>query len=217
MRSDLLQPHDTLAAAELLQQCLINPGFTATTLADADAAAAVASAFVSINKRAAVFIRAASAAGHDTALQDEVAGSAGLADAASIDQEGASTPVAAAAARVEARDSEHNVRTAALCFAAAAPALAAFAFNIASRIQQAAGTWHTDSQQQANNPEHGSSSSTTNSDSSSIAGSSSFSCQSKASAVLLAVLLARSLVVLADAMEAAAAAAGCTPAELYAR
>jgi hypothetical protein len=35
--------------------------------------------------------------------------------------------------------------------------------------------------------------------------------------VLLAVLVARSLVVLADAMEAAAAAAGSTPAQLFAR
>jgi hypothetical protein len=40
--------------------------------------------------------------------------------------------------------------------------------------------------------------------------------QSRASAALL-VLLARSLVVLADAMEAAAAAAGMTPAQLFAR
>jgi hypothetical protein len=46
---------------------------------------------------------------------------------------------------------------------------------------------------------------------------SSSSSQSRASAVLLAVLLARSAVVLADAMEAAAAAAGITPAELFAR
>jgi hypothetical protein len=41
--------------------------------------------------------------------------------------------------------------------------------------------------------------------------------QSRASAALLAVLLARSLVVLADALEAAAAAAGMTPAQLFAR
>jgi hypothetical protein len=41
--------------------------------------------------------------------------------------------------------------------------------------------------------------------------------QCRASAALLVVLLARSLVVLADAMEAAAAAAGMTPAQLLAR
>jgi hypothetical protein len=41
--------------------------------------------------------------------------------------------------------------------------------------------------------------------------------QQRASAALLAVLLARSLVVLTDAMDAAAAAAGMSPAQLYAR
>jgi pyrroline-5-carboxylate reductase len=41
--------------------------------------------------------------------------------------------------------------------------------------------------------------------------------QQQASAALLAVLLAKSLVVLTDAMDAAAAAAGMTPAQLYAR
>jgi hypothetical protein len=41
--------------------------------------------------------------------------------------------------------------------------------------------------------------------------------QQHASAALLAVLLARSLVVLTDAMDAAAEAAGMTPAQLYAR
>jgi hypothetical protein len=49
------------------------------------------------------------------------------------------------------------------------------------------------------------------------ADSSSSSSQGKSSAVLLAVLLARSVVVLADAMDAAAATAGITPAQLYAR
>jgi hypothetical protein len=41
--------------------------------------------------------------------------------------------------------------------------------------------------------------------------------QQQASAALLAVLLARSLVVLTDAMDAAAESAGMTPAQLYAR
>jgi hypothetical protein len=56
---------------------------------------------------------------------------------------------------------------------------------------------------------------------SSISSSSSSSCgsinQCRASAMLLAVLVARSLVVLADAMEAAAAAAGMAPEQLFAR
>jgi hypothetical protein len=52
---------------------------------------------------------------------------------------------------------------------------------------------------------------------SSSSSSSASSQQCRASAALLAVLVARSLVVLADALEAAAAAAGMTPAQLYAR
>jgi hypothetical protein len=81
--------------------------------------------------------------------------------------------------------------TAAQCFAAAVPRLIERCFTVVCRVALgAAASSSSDVQQQQ---------------------------QQQASIALLAVLLARTLVVLTDAMDAAAEAAGMTPAQLYAR
>jgi hypothetical protein len=105
-----------------------------------------------------------------------------------------------------------SLQLAACCFPAVAPAILTTLGNLAGMCC-AALAW--DMQQQQQQQQHVAAASGVEGGNSSS--SSSRCSQSWASAVLLAVLLARSAVVLADAMDAAAAAAGITPAQLLAR
>jgi hypothetical protein len=191
VRSPSFQAADMLAAGKLLQQAC-STQHLAAALPDPAAVTALASALATVMKRAAVFIKAADAAGSSNTEH----GAAGAAVDAQSNAELLTMPAA------------DRVGMAARCFPAAAPVLVGYACSIADCLQQAVQGWVGHLQQQAANK----------AESTATAGcSSSSSSQSRASAALLAVLLARSAVVLADAMEAAAAAAGSTPAELLSR
>jgi hypothetical protein len=207
-----------LAAVQMLQRACHNADGLSAALGNTAAVAALASALGSISKRAAVLIGAAAAAGAADTAAAAAAGATDAAAAAAQDEAGSSEALlqacrsdGEAASRPLVRNTEQVVALTAQCFPAAAPALAAYACNIATIIKEASTSWQAGPQQQACSAEHCSAGSS--SSSSGTVGSSS----SRASGVLLAVLVARSLVVLADAMEAAAAASNCTVDELYAR
>jgi hypothetical protein len=187
VRHPSFEAADMLVATDmLLVQAYCEP-FLAAALTDPAAATELASALVSLLKRAAVFIKAAGALPARSTLPQLEA----------VDMAAPINHAEAVAARLFER--------AAVFFPAAAPALAVLAGQFAHSVQQLVMSGSSSEGQQAD----GCSPEQTDGDSS--------SSQSRASAALLAVLLARSAVLLADAMDAAAAAAGITPAQLSAR
>jgi hypothetical protein len=195
VRHASFQAADMLVAAELLLQQACCEPFLAAALDDPAAVTELASPLVGLMKRAAAFIKAA------CGLLEQQAALQGS-DSCALEKEISEGPFDhhdAVSAKLFER--------AAACFPAVAHGLVDLVSHVADKVQQqlaAAGSYREPQQHHECSAEQGDC-------------SSSSSSQSQASAALLAVLLARSAVVLADAMDTAAAAAGITPAQLFAR